>query len=177
MNFQKYIRHIPDFPKPGIKFADITPLLRAPEAMRAMCDCLARGFNHGGVDVVAAAEARGFLFGVPVAERLGAAFVPIRKPGKLPYKTITQEYQKEYGPDKLAMHVDAIKPGDRVLLVDDLLATGGSMEAMIKLIEKAGGKIMGIRFAIELGYLDGRRRLGGLPVESVVVYNTVEGQK
>lgn len=171
------IRHIPDFPKKGILFADVTTLLQDMKASRLMYDKMAEPFINSGVAVVVGGEARGFIFGTPVAERLGASFVPIRKPGKLPHKTISVTYKKEYGTDELQMHVDAIRKGQKVLIVDDLLATGGTARAMVELVEKAGGIVAGICFAVELGYLNGRKLLSGYNLHSVLNYKTEAEQK
>ena len=164
------IRAIPDWPKPGILFRDITPLLGRPAAFAAAIEALRRDYPVGAVDYVAAVEARGFIFGSAVAERLKAGFVPIRKKGKLPFKTQRVSYDLEYGTDTLEVHVDAVKKGSKVLLVDDLLATGGTMQAACRLIEKIGGTVAGICFLIELGDLGGRAKLTGYKVSSVVAY-------
>jgi adenine phosphoribosyltransferase len=156
IDLNAHIRDIPDFPQPGILFKDITPLLAHPLAFRASVDRLAEAFAGRSIDIVAAAEARGFLFGTPLALRLGVGFVPIRKPGKLPYSTVGMEYVLEYGSNRLEMHSDAIQPGQRVLLVDDVLATGGTMAACRTLVERAGGIVVASAFVIELGFLNGR---------------------
>ncbi|MDZ7616360.1 MAG: adenine phosphoribosyltransferase [Patescibacteria group bacterium] len=150
-----YIRDIPDFPKPGILFRDITPLVGAPAAFRRAVVDMANPYRQEKIDVVAAAEARGFLFAAPVSLELNASLVPIRKPGKLPSKTLSYTYDLEYGSDTLEIHADAIRPGARVLVVDDLLATGGTIEACCKLVEKAGGVVAGCVFLIELASLHG----------------------
>lgn len=142
-----------------------------------MYDKMAEPFKNLGVDVVVGGEARGFIFGAPIAERLNASFAPIRKPGKLPHETISVEYEKEYGEDKLEMHVDAVKPGQKVLIVDDLLATGGTAKAMIDLVEKAGGEVAGVCFAIELAYLNGREPFKDKNIHSVIIYKTPKEQK
>ena len=170
IELQGYIRSIQDWPKKGILFRDITPLLAEPKAFTAAVDALCAGFTDQGVDYVAAVEARGFIFGASVAERLGAGFVPIRKKGKLPFKTETITYDLEYGTDTLQVHSDAISKGAKVLMVDDLLATGGTMAAACKLIEKIGGEIAGITFLIELGDLAGRTKLGGYKIKTVISY-------
>jgi len=170
IELQGYIRSIPDWPKKGILFRDITPLLAEPKAFTAAVDALCAGFTEQGVDYVAAVEARGFIFGAAVAERLGAGFVPIRKKGKLPFKTETITYDLEYGTDTLQVHSDAVGNEAKVLMVDDLLATGGTMAAACKLIEKIGGKIAGITFLIELRYLAGRSKLQGYNISSVISY-------
>ncbi|MEO6593357.1 MAG: adenine phosphoribosyltransferase [Planctomycetota bacterium] len=167
MDLAKFLRDVPDFPKPGILFKDITPLLANPAAMRATIDRLAH-IDMGKVDKVAAVESRGFLFGVPLALQLGVGFVPVRKPGKLPWKTSRVEYVLEYGTDAVEMHEDAVHKGERVLLVDDLLATGGTMGAACQLVEACGGIVAGCAFVIELCFLAGRKRLGDRRVESLI---------
>jgi len=165
-----FIREVPDFPKPGILFRDITPLLADADALNAAIDALSEPFLDEGVDLVAAVEARGFIFGSAVARRLGAGFVPLRKKGKLPYETESVSYALEYGTDTIEAHVDALGPGRRVLLIDDLLATGGTMAAACELVEKLGAEIVGLTFLIELSELGGRRRLEGYPLHVVVRY-------
>lgn len=167
-----YIRSIPDFPKPGIMFRDITPLLSHPDAFRASIERLADGFRDSGVSVVAAAEARGFIFAAPLALELNCAFVPVRKPGKLPFDTRAFHYELEYGKDTLEMHSDAIKQGDRVLLIDDLLATGGTMQACCKLAEQSGAEIVGCGFVVELTFLPGREKLAPHRVVSLIEYDS-----
>jgi adenine phosphoribosyltransferase len=171
IDLKKCIRSIPDFPKPGIMFRDITPLLRNPaafkEAVRRMCE----PHEKGSVDVVIGAESRGFIFAGAMALELGAGFVPVRKKGKLPFKTTSATYDLEYGTDTLQMHTDAIGAGTRVLMVDDLLATGGTMAACCRMVEEAGGRIVGIEFLIELGFLKGRDKLAGCPVRSQIVFD------
>lgn len=164
------IRDVPDFPKEGIIFKDITPLLGNKVGLRTSADLLAKPFAGRGITAVAGMESRGFIFAVPVAERLGTGFVPIRKPGKLPHDTIREEYELEYGTDCLEMHRDALGPGDKVLVVDDLLATGGTAEATVKLIRSVGAEVAGVAFVIELGFLNGRSRLNGVEVKSLIVY-------
>jgi adenine phosphoribosyltransferase len=168
------IRSIPDFPKPGIVFRDITTLLADPVALREALRRMAEPYSPGTVDAVVGAESRGFIFGTAVAMMLDAAFVPIRKKGKLPAETIGVTYDLEYGTDTVEMHTDAIQPGARVLLVDDLLATGGTMAACCELVEKAGGNVVGIEVLIELAFLDGRKRLEGYPVRSQIVFDSEE---
>lgn len=163
-----YLRDITDFPKPGILFKDITPLLKSPAAMQQVIDELAQPWLDRSIDVVAAVEARGFLFAVPLALKLGAAFVPIRKPGKLPYHTLRVEYDLEYGNDAIEIHSDAISPGMRVLLLDDLLATGGTVQAACRLIEQCGGQVAGCSFVIELSDLGGKQRLCPFEVHSLI---------
>lgn len=155
MNLRDYIRDIPDYPKKGILYFDITPLLSNPEAFRYAIDALAEKFKDCGATKIVAAEARGFIFGAPLAYKMGIGFVPIRKPGKLPYKCREVTYDLEYGTDTLCMHEDAIEDGEKVLVVDDLLATGGTTGGMLKLVNDAGGDIVDCGFIIQLGYLDG----------------------
>jgi len=170
IDLQAYIRGIPDWPKEGILFRDITPLLSDAKALAAAIEALCAGFVDAGVEYVAAIEARGFIFGSAVAEKLGAGFVPIRKKGKLPFKTESVSYDLEYGTDTLEVHRDAVDRGARVLMVDDLLATGGTMAAACELIEKIGGQIVGITFLIELCELAGRDKLGGYKIRAQVKY-------
>jgi len=165
-----YIRDIPDFPKPGIIFKDITPLLRDPEAMAAACELLAEPFRDSGVTAVAAIESRGFIFGSVVAQHLGAGFVPIRKPNKLPYTRRRHEYVLEYGSDALEIHDDALTADDRVLVVDDLLATGGTVGAATHLIRGFDATLVGIATVIELEFLGGRQKLDGVTVHSILRY-------
>lgn len=162
------IRDVPDFPKKGIIFKDITPLLADASAFEATVDALASPRLGSRVDLVAGVESRGFIFGAAVAARLKAGFVPIRKPRKLPAATISETYELEYGTDTLEMHADAIRPGQRVLLVDDLLATGGTARAAAAMIRRLGADLAGIAFVIELEFLKGREKLTGLPVTSLV---------
>jgi adenine phosphoribosyltransferase len=166
------IRSVPDFPKPGIVFRDITPLLKDPEAFREAVGRMAEPYRKGSVDVVVGAESRGFIFAAPIALALGAGFVPVRKKGKLPAATASVTYDLEYGTDTLQMHLDAVGAGTRVLMVDDLLATGGTMAASCEMIEKAGGRIVGVEFLIELAFLGGRAKLAGYPVRSQIVYDS-----
>lgn len=170
MDLRNYIRDIHDFPKPGILFKDITPLLAHPAAFRYSIHALIELVKGRKVDVVAAAEARGFLFAAPMALELNLPLVPMRKPGKLPYSTISYSYDLEYGQAELHMHTDAIRPGMNVLLVDDVLATGGTMKAGCQLVEKAGGTVVGCAFLIELGFLEGRARLTPNEIFSVLRY-------
>jgi adenine phosphoribosyltransferase len=164
------IRDIPDFPKPGIMFKDITPLLSNPQAFRSAIDQLEEQFRGRGIDVIAAAEARGFIFGAPLAMQMSAGFVPIRKPGKLPYATIAQEYQLEYGNDRLEVHTDALSAGHRVLLLDDVLATGGTMRACRDLVLSTGADLVACAFIIELSFLGGRPKLEPTEVFSLITY-------
>jgi adenine phosphoribosyltransferase len=166
-----HIRDIPDFPKPGILFTDITPLLLDPEALAQAVTELADWARPLDVDFVAAAEARGFILGAAVARELGAGFVPARKPGKLPHETISAEYILEYGVDALEMHADALADGARVLLHDDLLATGGTAKALTELIEGTGAEVVGCEFLVELAFLGGRERLAGYNVHALLTYD------
>lgn len=165
-----FVRNIPDWPKPGIQFKDITPLLTDAQALRETIDAMAAPFLDQGIDLVLGTEARGFLFAPALALHLGAGVTLARKPGKLPWKTIRQEYALEYGTDSLEIHVDAVKPGQRVLLADDLLATGGTISAAAELVRKAGGIVAGYAFLIELSFLPGRSRLTDAPVHSLIRY-------
>lgn len=162
MDLRSHIRDIPDFPKEGIIFLDITPLIGNGPAFQAAIDEMAARWADLGATKIAAAEARGFIFGAPLAYKLGLGFVPIRKPGKLPYKTSQVTYDLEYGTDTLCMHVDGVEKGEKVLIIDDLLATGGTAEGMVKLIQNAGAEVVGIGFLIELGFLNGRERIKDL---------------
>ncbi|WP_010498694.1 adenine phosphoribosyltransferase [Paenibacillus elgii] len=170
MNFKDYIRVIEDFPQPGISFKDITTLLRDGQAYKAVIDELARLLKDKEIDCIAGPEARGFVIGAPLAIALGVGFVPIRKSGKLPGVTIEADYALEYGKDKLAMHNDAIAPGQKVLIADDLLATGGTIATSINLVEQLGGEVVGAAFLIELLELNGRDKLDGIEVFSLVQY-------
>ena len=170
MNLASYIRDIPDFPKPGILFKDITPLLANPEAFQTAVNEMYRHYQAQPPDAVSAAEARGFLFAAPLAMKLLKPFVPLRKPGKLPYRTLRHKYELEYGSAELHMHSDGIVPGARVLLVDDLLATGGTMQAGGQLITNAGGHIAGFAFLVELAFLNGREKLKPAEVFSLITY-------
>jgi adenine phosphoribosyltransferase len=172
MNLKTYIRSIPDFPKPGIMYRDITPLLKSAAAMQEAIRRMAEPFRDQNVGAVLAAEARGFVFGMPLAMELGAGFVPIRKPGKLPFETQQFEYDLEYGSDTLEVHRDAVSPGDRVLLVDDLLATGGTIDACLQLAQQQQATIVGATFLIELRFLKARDRLKDLSVTSLIEYHT-----
>jgi len=171
MDFKSKLRHVLDFPKQGIDFIDITTVLQDAETYKECLDTMADRIRKvGEFDLIVGPESRGFILGAPLAYILGKGFVPIRKKGKLPYKTIQVEYQLEYGTDVLEMHQDAIKPGQRVVVVDDLLATGGTTESNIKLIEKLGGEVAGVFYFIELTYLNGREKLKGYNVDSVVQF-------
>lgn len=167
-DIEKAIRNVPDFPKPGIQFKDITPVLGDPRLFAASIDLLTSSFKPGEVDFVVGIDARGFIFASGAALKWGAGLVPIRKKGKLPYDTHEESYDLEYGSNVLAIHVDAIRPGSRVVLVDDLLATGGTANAAASLVQRVGGKLLEVTFLIELGFLKGRERLKGAPVRSIV---------
>ena len=168
---KNWIREVPDFPKPGILFKDITTLLKEPAALREAADRLAERFADRRIDQVVGVEARGFIFAPLVAYRLNAGFVPVRKPGKLPAETASRTYELEYGSDTLEMHVDGLGPGDRVAVVDDLLATGGTARAAADLVESVGARVEALGFVVELTYLEGRRRLEGYDVvESLIRY-------
>jgi len=171
LNLKDHIRSIPDFPKPGILFRDITPLLADPAAFQSAIRQMAAPFRQSGVDLVAAAEARGFIFAAPLALELHAGLIPIRKPGKLPSDTLSFTYELEYGTDTLEIHADAVLPGKNVLVVDDLLATGGTVEACCKLVEKAGGHVAGCVFLIELSALGGVKRIADYRTLSLVKYD------
>ena len=170
MDLKSTIRSIPDFPKPGILFRDITTLLKDPAAFCFVIDELASRYRGSRIDAIAGIESRGFIFGAALAAKLAAGFIPIRKPGKLPAPTVSAEYSLEYGTDKIEMHVDAVSPGMRVLVIDDLLATGGTMRAACELIEKTGGTVAECCFIIELAGLEGRKALPGKDIFSLLVY-------
>jgi len=170
LNLTDYIRDVPDFPKPGILFRDITPLLAAPAALRQAIAQLAAHYRDVKIDAIAAAEARGFLVATPLALELDVALIPVRKPGKLPHETLSLTYDLEYGTDTLEIHADAISPGANVLVVDDLLATGGTVEACCRMVEKAGGKVAGCAFLIELVALEGARRIAEHETFSLIRY-------
>ncbi len=167
---EKYIRSVPDFPKAGINFKDITTLLKDAKGFRMALDAMQAEVD-GPIDLVVGIESRGFIFGCPLADRLGAGFVPVRKPEKLPAETMQREYELEYGTDRVEIHRDAIMPGQRILLVDDLLATGGTMAAAAHLVEALGGTIVKILFLIELTFLNGREKLEGYPIKSIITYD------
>src|SRR5581483_990878 len=169
-DIERGIRNIPDFPKPGIQFKDITPVLADPRLFAGSIDLLTANFKTGDVDAVVGIDARGFIFAVGAALHLQAGFVSVRKKGKLPYQTHEQNYDLEYGANAIAIHIDAVKPGSRVLLIDDLLATGGTAAAAASLLHKVGAKILEITFLIELSFLSGRDKLKGYPVRSIVKY-------
>jgi len=170
VRLRNLIRDVPDFPKPGILFQDITPLLGSDPAFRAVTDALAARFASNVVSHVVAIESRGFIFGAPVAQALGASFVPVRKPGKLPSRALREDYALEYGSDALEMHADALEAGATVLVVDDVLATGGTAAAACALVERGGGAVAACAFVIELTALNGRKRLSGRRVEAMLSY-------
>jgi len=170
MELKDFVTTIPDFPKPGIMFRDITTVVSSAEGLKMSIDQMVDQLKNIDFDLVAGSESRGFVFGTPVAYALGKGFVLVRKKGKLPRETISQEYDLEYGTATLEMHKDAIKPGDKVVIVDDLIATGGTTEAMIKMIERLGGKVVKICFVMELAGLGGRDRLRGYDVSSLIRY-------
>lgn len=170
MDLSSLIRDVPDFPAEGILFRDITTLLTNPQAFRQVIDNFSERFRGKEIDVIAAIESRGFIFGAPLAYHLGTGFVPVRKPNKLPADKISEEYSLEYGTNVLEIHVDALKPGQKVLIVDDLLATGGSARATVNLIERLGGEVVGIAFLIELTALKGVEELRGYDIYSIIKY-------
>lgn len=170
MDLKSLIRDIPDFPKPGIVFRDITTLLSDPEGLRYAIDCMSEKCQPLNPDYIVGMESRGFLFGMPLAYKLGVGFIPVRKPGKLPAVCHSVEYELEYGTDRLDMHQDAIAPGQRVLVVDDLIATGGTAGATAKLLEQAGAELVGFCFLIELCDLGGRQKLPAVPIVSLIQY-------
>ena len=170
MDLASLIRDVPDFPIDGILFKDITTLTRNKEAFREAIDRMADRYADIDIDGIVAIEARGYIFGAPLAYKLGAGFVPIRKPGKLPAETISESYELEYGTNTLEMHRDGIEPGQRILVVDDLLATGGSARAAINLVERLGGRIVGVAFLVELDFLNGRDKLEGYDMLSLIHY-------
>ncbi len=170
MDLKQHIRHVPDFPKAGILFYDITTLLRDPAGFRMTIDLLATPYEGQGIDAVIGIESRGFILGAAVAERIGAGFIPIRKPGKLPAKVLKESYALEYGTDALEIHADAVEPAQRVLIVDDVLATGGTAAAAVKLVRTLGGELHGLAFLIELLGLQGAAKLPGEKVFSVLQY-------
>jgi adenine phosphoribosyltransferase len=172
MDLKKLVRDIPDFPKPGIVFKDIMPLIGDPKALKYVVDAMFVHYFDKQIDKVVSAEARGFIFGPAVAYHLGAGFVAVRKPGKLPYKTRQISYDLEYGKDSLTIHEDAVKRGDNVLMVDDLLATGGTIAAAAKLCEELGANVVGMGFVIELSFLQGRKKLDGYDVFSLINYDS-----
>ena len=172
MPIASLIRDVKDWPKPGIVFKDITPLLADPAGLAMAVELMANPFRGQGIELVCGAESRGFIFGIAIAQALSAGFVPIRKPKKLPYKTHSAEYDLEYCTDTLEVHIDAVRKGQKVLMVDDLLATGGTMKACCELMDKLGADIMGVTVLIELGFLPGRKKLAGYaPIHAVIKYD------
>jgi adenine phosphoribosyltransferase len=172
VDLKKMIRNVPDFPKKGIVFRDITTLLQDPAGLRAVLDGMVEILRDQKVDKVAGVESRGFIFGAALADRLGAGFVPVRKKGKLPASTVEVSYDLEYGSDQLELHADAVEPGEKVVIVDDLLATGGTAEATVKLLRILDADILGLMLLVELDFLNGRQRLEGIPVWSLVHYES-----
>ena len=170
MDLKKYIADVPDFPTEGILFRDITPLLQNGDAFKYACDKITEFAKKVGATIIVGPESRGFIFGCPVANNLNIGFVPVRKPGKLPREQITEEYTLEYGSNTLCMHLDSIKPGDKVLIVDDLLATGGTLKATCNIVNKLGGEVVGISCLIELVGLNGKKLLEGYPVYTLIEY-------
>lgn len=170
MNFKEKIRVISDFPQPGVRFKDITTLLKDGPAFHAAIDTMVEAHRERPIDLIVGPEARGFVVGTPFAYALGVGFVPVRKTGKLPSETVEVEYSLEYGTDRLAIHKDAIQPGQRVLIVDDLLATGGTVRATLDLVRQLQGEVVGAAFVIELSYLEGRKKLEGIDIFSLVSY-------
>lgn len=170
MDLKSFVTIVPDYPKKGISFKDITTIMDNGEAYKYATDKIVEFAKEVGTDIIVGPEARGFIIGCPVAYALEVGFAPVRKPGKLPRETISVEYDLEYGKDSLTIHHDAIKPGQRVLIVDDLLATGGTVEATVALVEKLGGVVAGCAFLIELSYLDGREKLKGYKIQSLMTY-------
>ena len=170
MDLKSYIRDVPDFPQEGIIFKDITTLLQSPEAFKYVIDRLVDEYKDKGIEGIVAMDARGFIFGAPLAYQMGVPFILGRKPGKLPAECITASYALEYGTDSLEMHTDSIHQGQKILIVDDLLATGGTMSAVVQLVEKLGGVIAGIAFVVELTFIPGRARIGDYPMFSLVQY-------
>ncbi|HIY01325.1 MAG TPA: adenine phosphoribosyltransferase [Candidatus Blautia faecipullorum] len=167
---EEYVRSIPDFPEPGIIFRDVTSILQDADGLRLAIDSMQECLNGVDVDVIVGTESRGFMFGVPIAYNLHKAFVPVRKKGKLPCETISQSYDLEYGSAEIEIHKDAVRPGQKVVIIDDLIATGGTVEAAVKLIEKLGGEVVKIVFLMELAGLNGREKLKGYNVDSVIRY-------
>jgi adenine phosphoribosyltransferase len=171
-NLRKLIREVPDFPKPGINFYDITTLLKDPEGLKGTIDALADQIEAQNINTVIGVESRGFIFATPLAYRLGAGFVPVRKPKKLPAEIVSVSYDLEYGQDTLEMHKDAVGEGHRVLIVDDLLATGGTAKAVVDLVEGLGGTVAGLLFVVELNFLNGRSKFNGYDVRSLIRYDS-----
>jgi len=171
-NLRKLIREVPDFPKPGINFYDITTLLLDPEGLEETIDALTEQCRGKNIDTVIGVESRGFIFATPVAYQIGAGFIPVRKPKKLPAECVSVSYELEYGTDTLEMHKDAVGPGHNVLIVDDLLATGGTARAVVDLVESVGGTVAGLLFVVELDFLGGRSRFDGYDVRSLIRYSS-----
>lgn len=167
---EEYVVSIPDFPEPGIIFRDVTSILQDPEGLKLAVDSLLKMVEGLDFDLVVGAESRGFIFGMPVAYELGKAFVPARKPGKLPRETVSAQYELEYGTGSIELHKDAIRPGQKVVIIDDLIATGGTVKAIAGLVEQLGGQVVKICFVMELAGLKGRERLSGYDVESAIIY-------
>ena len=170
MQFDSYIRDVPNFPKPGVTFKDITPLLNSPKALEAACENLYNKIGDKQIDKVIGVDSRGFIFAPLLALKLNAGFVPVRKKGKLPYKTLSESYDLEYGTDTLEIHIDAIKKGEKVLIHDDILATGGTAQAVCKLVEKLGGEIVQCNFLVQLNFLNGADKLKGYDIASLLNY-------
>lgn len=171
-HLRKLIREVPDFPKPGINFYDITTLLKEPEGLESAVDAMVEQCRGLDIDTVIGIESRGFIFATPIAYQIGAGFVPVRKPKKLPADTVSVSYDLEYGQDTLEMHKDAVGEGHKVLIVDDLLATGGTAKAVVDLVEGLGGIVVGLHFAVELNFLNGRAKFAGYDVKSLVQYDS-----
>jgi len=172
LDLRQKIRNIPDFPKKGIVFRDITPLIRDSETLKYSVETMAEHYNGKEIDAILGAEARGFIFGSAMAYEMGVGFIPVRKPGKLPFKTCQASYDLEYGKNILEMHTDAVNAGDKILIVDDLVATGGTAKAMAELVEKMGGKVVGFCFLVELEFLSPRKVLNGYDIFSLVKYES-----
>jgi adenine phosphoribosyltransferase len=172
VELKKLIREVPDFPKPGINFYDITTLLKDAKGFKTTIDSLLEIFKHEKIDTVIGIESRGFIFAAPIAYKLGAGFVPVRKPRKLPAEKVSVSYELEYGQDSLEMHKDAVGQGHKVLIVDDLIATGGTAKAVVDLVESLGGEVVGLAFVIELIFLNGRSKLNGYKVHSLLKYDS-----
>ena len=170
MDYSKYIANIPNFPIEGILFRDVTPLVEDGEAFKSVCQDFAKFCEEKGADIICGPEARGFIFGCPVAVELGLGFVPIRKPGKLPREVVKKEYSLEYGSNTLCMHADALKKGDKVVIIDDLLATGGTITAAVDLVKSTGAEVVGCAFLIELTELKGRENLEGIKIKALIEY-------
>ena len=170
MDYKKYIQDVPNFPIDGILFRDITPLMANGEAFKSACSELTEFAKENGAEVIVGPESRGFIFGCPIASNLGIGFVPVRKPNKLPRETVEVSYELEYGKNTLCMHKDAIKPGQKVMIIDDLLATGGTIQAAIKLVEALGGEVVGVAFLIELVELNGRKLLNNYRIKTLMQY-------